>query len=490
MGNKEDIINFIKQKNILNKKILDFSQIYWLLNDKVFYKQLINTLKQKGLYNNIIWSFCFYHKDFETYKEFVQYEKNLLELPFDNLKTEFFTIEVFKLKEYFPLINPRAHSVGSSKVNIFNSEFRKTYLNFLNYIFEKKYLENTDKLILTNYLIVQDRIEEANNIFKKIDVNGNEELRTKIQYDYTETYLDFILGYPDFKIAKKNCENYLNFPILKWRNLFIEIANQLAEFEEKDLVYDMLNKTQEKNEKEKITEKTSHFSAELKNKKMKLTFNNNCNFIINCYQIDLEVLFSIDPFKTNENKNFSFVKPFKTSRLEFKSGKEFKTEDIEIDMNIKKNNTLIQITQIIKNMSQSQYIEYIPCNFDYFINEEKGIIKIIDLETKLPLSKVYVKIFGKIKNSENIIFYKDGYTDLRGSFDYLSLNKEKLNNIGKFSGLIVSKKFGCKIVYFKPPVSLGVEVIKAKKIISKNWNMKQKIMKKKMKSKYVYEEEE
>ena len=39
-------------------------------------------------------------------------------------------------------------------------------------------------------------------------------------------------GYPEFTVAKKICEKYLTYPILSWRNLFVEIANQLAEFEE------------------------------------------------------------------------------------------------------------------------------------------------------------------------------------------------------------------------------------------------------------------
>lgn len=32
-------------------------------------------------------------------------------------------------------------------------------------------------------------------------------------------------GYPDFTQAKRICEEYLTYPVLKWRNLFVEIAN-------------------------------------------------------------------------------------------------------------------------------------------------------------------------------------------------------------------------------------------------------------------------
>jgi hypothetical protein len=34
-----------------------------------------------------------------------------------------------------------------------------------------------------------------------------------------------------------------------------------------------------------------------------------------------------------------------------------------------------------------------------------------------PVPKIYVKCFAKMKTGKTR-FYKDGYTDLRGSFDY------------------------------------------------------------------------
>jgi hypothetical protein len=37
------------------------------------------------------------------------------------------------------------------------------------------------------------------------------------------------------------------------------------------------------------------------------------------------------------------------------------------------------------------------------------------------VSKAYVKVYARLRNGE-IRFFKDGYTDLRGKFDYASLN--------------------------------------------------------------------
>jgi hypothetical protein len=55
-----------------------------------------------------------------------------------------------------------------------------------------------------------------------------------------------------------------------------------------------------------------------------------------------------------------------------------------------------------------------------------------------------VKTFAKEKNG-NVIFYKDGYTDLRGRLDYASLNPESLRNVEKFAIFVMSDELGIQI---------------------------------------------
>lgn len=52
-----------------------------------------------------------------------------------------------------------------------------------------------------------------------------------IQYEYLQAYLDLYLDYPKFKIAREVCSKYVSYPVLNWRNKFIDLANQLAEFD-------------------------------------------------------------------------------------------------------------------------------------------------------------------------------------------------------------------------------------------------------------------
>lgn len=60
------------------------------------------------------------------------------------------------------------------------------------------------------------------------------------------------------------------------------------------------------------------------------------------------------------------------------------------------------------------------------------------------LSKVYVKTFARDKSGVES-FFRDGYTDLRGRFDYALSSSSDINNIVKFSILISSENFGSLI---------------------------------------------
>lgn len=88
------------------------------------------------------------------------------------------------------------------------------------------------------------------------------------------------------------------------------------------------------------------------------------------------------------------------------------------------------------------------------IQENYGIIKVQDSKTNQPLPKVYVKCFMKDKSGTDS-FYKDGYTDIRGSFDYARLNVDKLAKIDKFSILVCDDERGLIVKQCGIPSTMG-----------------------------------
>ena len=51
------------------------------------------------------------------------------------------------------------------------------------------------------------------------------------------------------------------------------------------------------------------------------------------------------------------------------------------------------------------------------------------------MGEVYVKVFMR-NNSGKESFYRDGYTDIRGKFEYAVTSGDKLKSVAKFSILI------------------------------------------------------
>ena len=66
----------------------------------------------------------------------------------------------------------------------------------------------------------------------------------------------------------------------------------------------------------------------------------------------------------------------------------------------------------------------------------------------LPLS--YVKVYRRKKNGQTE-FHKDGYTDHRGCFDYVSLSQMNISEIDRFSYLIMNDVHGSLIQEAAPP---------------------------------------
>ena len=82
------------------------------------------------------------------------------------------------------------------------------------------------------------------------------------------------------------------------------------------------------------------------------------------------------------------------------------------------------------------------------INEAFGELKVI-LNDK-GIGKVYVKVFILDLNGKET-FYRDGYTDIRGKFEYANSSGGKLKTVKKFSILIHSDEYGSQIKEVAPP---------------------------------------
>jgi len=86
------------------------------------------------------------------------------------------------------------------------------------------------------------------------------------------------------------------------------------------------------------------------------------------------------------------------------------------------------------------------------ILESYGEMKVTHKITGSAISKVYVKVFS-LNNNGSTEFYRDGYTDIRGKFEYAQASGDSLSNVKKFAILVASSEYGAQIREVEPPKS-------------------------------------
>ena len=212
---------------------------------------------------------------------------------------------------------------------------------------------------------------------------------------------------------------------------------------------------------------------EIKDQNINIIYKNISEIKVKYYLIDIEILFSRSPSVKKTKIDFGFIKPQRTDIIKLDKKHEENKYILNIPHELKNKNFYIEISS--DKIKENDI--YNSSLLKYSIIELIGEIKVLTPELK-PMHKVYMKCFCET-NSGNILFYKDGFTDLRGKFDYVSLNNDLINDVKKFSILIISKDYGSIIVSCNLPkmIKEGIDKDSVQKIFGYRQQAKNKFRK-------------
>lgn len=237
VGTKEQILDFLRNKNVLSsEKGFSFDKIMFLMTEKDFWLKVIKIFRQREIFVDKVWAESMRHLDPEALGEYLV-SKNQLRLQGSFTSSLLGNSKKYrmdyKLLEYNPMINSRAHQVGQENVRnrILNKTFRETYDNFLQLMAYKKEVSFEEKMIFIYYLQLQDRIPEAIKLFKTLKIN-NLEGSLKIQHDYLSAYFDIFTGAENkYNVARTIIREYDNNPVSHWKMMFLAIEDLLNDFD-------------------------------------------------------------------------------------------------------------------------------------------------------------------------------------------------------------------------------------------------------------------
>ena len=208
------------------------------------------------------------------------------------------------------------------------------------------------------------------------------------------------------------------------------------------------------------------FTVDNKNGKIIILHSNINEINIKFYFIDLETLFTRDPKiseimnkdKSGDNNNnnmkehFGFVQYNYAETIKIPKEKIKKNENAttyDIPEKYRNKNLFVEL----KAESLKLFDIYLSSNLYVIITENLGELKVLENNLK-PVIKAYVKVYVELKSNNEVQFYKDGYTDLNGKFNYLALNTAQLKNAKKFYIFISEEKQGAIIKECYPPKNL------------------------------------
>jgi len=179
-------------------------------------------------------------------------------------------------------------------------------------------------------------------------------------------------------------------------------------------------------------------------KNVNITWQNLEAVTISYIPMDVELLFSRTPFAQATGGQFAFAKPAWSQVVKLQPGRD--KVAIPVPDDLQKRNMLVEVSAAGK----TRIATYFATDMDVKFTENYGQVRVADDVDGKPLGKVYVKVYARLADG-SVKFHKDGYTDLRGRFDYASVNSPERQAIQKFSVLILSEDRGAVIREVAPP---------------------------------------
>jgi len=484
-GSDAEVFSFLDQNNLEG---LNLERIAWRCRKSSdFYKKLSAFMNQHHLNldvltdrtgetpkvfknNKAIWTYALLHNDEKGVRVFLQDKIETTDFDLGYyIASKLLTIEPIELRsyehlEYSPLVNQRAHRVGS-EWRVANPAVLEEYTQLLGILAFKPQLDAMDSMSVTYFLFLQDRVEEALARFKAIDAA---KLPTRLQHDYLQCYAAFYEG--DLANARGLAAKYADHPVPRWKTLFSDVTTQLDEIEGKAAKTEKGDKPDREKQQADLAATEPTFEFKVENKTIALSWKKLSEVTLNYYLMDPEFSFSSNPFVSQDSGRFSIIKPNKTVSQALP--KDQTTLEVALPAEFTKANVLVEVIGAGQRKTQAYHANTLKLT----LTENYGRLETRDSTTDKPLPKAYVKVYARLNNG-TIRFFKDGYTDLRGRFDYASLNgpengvpqptpyeaapangldyqmlkPAELNNVEKFSLLILSETQGATVSEVKPP---------------------------------------
>jgi hypothetical protein len=432
-GTAAETLAFLDRENVHG---LPLARMAWRMADKAFFGQALAALRARHAFDETLWSFALLHGDEVAARELLQrVGRGRLEvgmaLDAPLLRVDPLAEETLEQVEFAPLVHARAHRLGERRV-IGNPAMAARHFELMTWLGYQPKLGAEHWLRVCQFLALQDRIEDAVAAHRRIDAS---QLTSLLQYDYLTAWLSCSTG--ETARARAVAARHQDHPVAHWRQRFRDVLATLDEAEGVVAGPDA-GATVDPAAKAPALELT------VADRAVRIAARNVARVELRWYEIDVEFAFSAQPFAAAEGTAAAFVRPTLTEARDVPAGQDQLA--IDVPERFRQRNVLVEARAGGLVRSQHVFANALDVRF----LESMGQVVVTARDVRTPLPKVYVKVFARLPNGA-VRFHKDGYTDLRGRFDYASLSDDPNTGATRYSVLVLDEQRGAVIRDIAPP---------------------------------------
>jgi hypothetical protein len=443
-GSLDEVLAFLDRENLGR---IDLDRVAFRMRDRAAFTRITDRLAARHVYQDRLWAYALLHADRPRAAEWLRHQDGFLDLAGPALEGGLVTLDPVERRryqhlEYSPLINARAHQLGKRR-RILNEALAAQYRAFLELTAHRPRPSDADLLVAAHYAFCLDRVEWALSLLDRV---RPEALHTRLQYDYLAAYAACCRG--DLAAARARISPWIDHPVDRVRFRALALATMLDEAEGRASREDALASRSidpDSRDQAMATQAAKQPTLDLVSDKGELVVQtkNLDRVRLRYYRMDIELLFSRQPFVQGDVERFSWIDP--GDEIELAIDAPGRTR-VPIPEALRGANLVVSADAAGLCRSIAHYAHDLAIELAHHY----GQIRVLRASTQAPLSAAYVKVYARQRGGA-VAFYKDGYTDLRGRFDYATLSTDDLDRVERFALLVASTEAGSTVLEAAPP---------------------------------------
>lgn len=385
---------------------VNLDQLAWRGADRAFFLAATATLRRRGQYLPGLWAWSLRHGDAATAREFLGQHDHFVSRLGDHLVGSLLTSEPLAdgrldLVDIAPLVNPRLHRSGDHLA--FAAEVvRERYRTLLGRLAHRGAPDARDRLVLTAALLMQDRVPEATAQFARIDPAA---LSGRVQYDYAKAWLAITSG--DAVGARSLAATYAAHPVERWRERFAAVAVQAGEI--------IAGSAPASDPLAMVGPRAvASLRLDRRDDTLVVAMGDLPRCELRWHAIDLEALFSRAPFALDQGGEHLLVAAPGLVQ-EVPRSPRGGPPAVRIPDDWRRRNAVVAAV----SGSTRTSLLCLADDLDVAVSASSGQVQVRVRSTGAVLPAAYIKVYRE--EGSSAVFHKDGASDRRGRFDFLSL---------------------------------------------------------------------